>query len=58
MKHSDPVMQELWNVKDSQAKQHGSLTNYIAFLRTLAKNKTGAKRGPKTASSATPQRRG
>lgn len=43
MKHSDPVMQELWEVKDSQAKQHGSLKNYVAYLRTLAKKKPPVK---------------
>jgi hypothetical protein len=44
MKHSDPVMQELWEVKDSAVKQHGSLTNYVAYLRTLAKKKPSVKR--------------
>jgi hypothetical protein len=33
MKHIDPVMKELWAVKDANAAQHGNATAYIAFLR-------------------------
>ena len=56
MKHADPVMQELWNVKDLQAKQHGSLTNYVAYLRTLAKKKPRMKRDVAASPNSPPKR--
>jgi hypothetical protein len=39
MKHTDPVMQEVWQAKEANAKKHQSLAAYMAFLRKQAKRK-------------------
>ena len=39
MKHTDPVMQEVWQAKEANAKKHQSLAAYIAYLRKQAKRK-------------------
>ena len=33
MKHTDPVMKELWAAKDANAAKFGSAADYLAFLR-------------------------
>ena len=33
MKNADPVMQEVWQAKDANAKKHQNLAAYLAFLR-------------------------
>ena len=39
MKHIDPVMQEVWQAKEANAKKHQSLAAYMAYLRKQAKRK-------------------
>jgi hypothetical protein len=39
MKHSDPVMQEVWQAKEANAKKHPSLAAYMAYLRKQGKRK-------------------
>lgn len=33
MKHTDPVMKELWAAKDANAAKFGGASDYLAFLR-------------------------
>ena len=33
MKHTDTVMQEVWQAREANAKKHGNLAAYIAYLR-------------------------
>ena len=44
MKHTDPVMQEVWRAKSANAKRHGSLAAYMAYLRKQGKRKHAAGR--------------
>lgn len=37
MKPSDPVMQEVWQAKDANAKKFQTLAAYMAYLRKQAK---------------------
>ena len=37
MKHTNPVMQEVWRAKSANAKKHGSLAAYMAYLRKQGK---------------------
>ena len=47
-RHIDPVMQELWAMKDANSARFGDLSAYVAYLRTttatpkpsLARNQT------------------
>ena len=39
MKHTDPVVQEVWQAKEANAKKHQSLAAYMAYLRKQAKRK-------------------
>ena len=39
MKHTDPVMQEVWQAKEANAKKYQSLAAYMAYLRKQAKRK-------------------
>jgi hypothetical protein len=39
MKHTDPVMQEVWQAKEANAKKHQTLAAYMAFLRKQTKRK-------------------
>lgn len=39
MKTSDPVMQEVWQAKEANAKKHENLAAYISYLRKQAKRK-------------------
>jgi hypothetical protein len=33
MNHIDPVMQELWAIKDKEVEQFGSIANYVKALQ-------------------------
>ena len=44
MKHADPVMQEVWQAKEANAKKHENLTAYMAYLRKQGKRKHAAGR--------------
>lgn len=35
MKHIDPVMKELWAVKDANAAKFGNIERYLAHLKRL-----------------------
>jgi hypothetical protein len=37
MKHIDPVMKELWAVKDANAAKFGNIDSYLTHLRKLEK---------------------
>ena len=39
MKQSDPVMQEVWQAKEANAKRFQSLAAYMAYLQKQAKRK-------------------
>jgi hypothetical protein len=39
MKTTDPVMQEVWQAKEANAKKHQNLATYMAYLRKQAKRK-------------------
>ncbi len=39
MKHTDPVMQEVWQAKEINVKRHPSLAAYMVYLRKQAKRK-------------------
>lgn len=39
MKTSDPVMQEVWQAKEANAKKYQNLAAYMSFLRKQAKRK-------------------
>lgn len=39
MKHTDPVMQEVWQAKEANAKKHENLAAYMSYLRKQAKRK-------------------
>ena len=44
MKHTDPVMQEVRQAKDANAKKHENLSAYMAYLRKQGKRKHAAGR--------------
>jgi hypothetical protein len=44
MKHTDPVIEEVWRAKEANAKQHPSLAAYMAYLRKQGKRKHAAGR--------------
>ena len=44
MKHTDPVMQEVWQAKEANAQKHGNLAAYMAYLRKQGKRKHAAGR--------------
>ena len=46
MKTTDPVMQEVWQAKEANAKKHQDLKTYMAYLRKLAKRKHPGGRVP------------
>ncbi len=37
MKHTDPVMHEVWRAKAVNAKKHETLSAYMAYLRKQGK---------------------
>lgn len=39
MKHTDAVMQEVWQAKEANAKKHQNLAAYMAHPRKQAKRK-------------------
>lgn len=39
MKPSDPVMQEVWQAKDTNAKKFQTLAAYMSYLRKQTKRK-------------------
>lgn len=39
MKHTDPVIEEVWRAKEANAKKHRSLAEYLAYLRKQGKRK-------------------
>jgi hypothetical protein len=39
MKTVDPVMQEVWQAKEANARKHQNLTTYMAYLRKQTKRK-------------------
>ncbi len=44
MKHVDPVMKELWAVKDANTAKFGNIESYLAHLRKLEKQERAAGR--------------
>ena len=46
MKNADPVMQDVWHAKEANAKKHGGLAAYIAYLRKQSKRKHAGGRVP------------
>ena len=48
MKNADPVMQDVWQAKQANAKKHQSLAGYVAYLRKQSKQKHPGGRVPAT----------
>ena len=46
MKNADPVMQDVWQAKEANAKKHQSLAGYLAHLRKQSKQKHPGGRVP------------
>lgn len=46
MKNADPVMQDVLQAKEANAKKHQSLAGYLAFLRKQSKQKHPGGRVP------------
>ena len=46
MKNVDPVMQDVWQAKEANAKKHQSLAGYVAYLRKQSKQKHPGGRVP------------
>ena len=44
MKHIDPVMKELWTVKDANVAKFGNIDSYLTHLRKLEKRERASGR--------------
>lgn len=44
MKHVDPVMKELWAVKDANAVKFGNIERYLTHLKKLEKQERASGR--------------
>lgn len=44
MKHVDPVMKELWAVKDANAAKFGNIERYLTHLKKLEKQERASGR--------------
>ena len=39
MKNADPVMKDVWQAKEANAKKYSNLAAYVAYLRKQSKKK-------------------
>jgi len=41
---SDPILDELWRVREALIKQHGGLDGYLAYVRSLERARQQTRR--------------